>query len=120
MTLSHLMSNMLTVSVSSRIDLLSEPHCRSLTCPLVSWDAWAQGAVDKTDGSDLAWQSAAAPKAYMMPVSPWFYTNLPQYGKNWVWRGDDMWHNRWQQVLQVQPQFVEVSIPEFRCSSSST
>ena len=21
-----------------------------------------------------------------------------------------MWHNRWQQVLKVQPQFVEVSI----------
>ena len=47
----------------------------------------------------------------MMPVSPWFYTNLPQYKKNWVWRGDDMWHNRWQQVLKVQPQFVEVSQP---------
>lgn len=75
---------------------------------IFSWDAWSQGAVDKTDDSDKAWQSAAAPKAYMMPVSPWFYTNLPQYGKNWVWRGDDMWHNRWQQVLQVQPQFVEI------------
>ena len=95
-----------------------EPHCRRLTCPLVSWDAWAQGAVDKSDSSDLAWQSAAAPKAYMMPVSPWFYTNLPQYNKNWVWRGDDMWHNRWQQVLQVQPQFVEVSIAESHYTSS--
>lgn len=55
----------------------------------------------------------------MMPISPWFYTKLPKYGKNWTWRGDDMWHNRWQQVLQVQPQFVEVSIPDSHCSPSS-
>jgi hypothetical protein len=25
---------------------------------------------------------------YMMPVSPWFFTNLPGYKKNWIWRGD--------------------------------
>ena len=55
----------------------------------------------------------------MMPVSPWFYTKLPQYGKNWTWRGDDMWHSRWQQVLKVQPQFVEVSILESHCGPSS-
>ena len=23
-------------------------------------------------------------KPYMMPVSPWFYTNLPGYDKNWL------------------------------------
>ena len=55
----------------------------------------------------------------MMPVSPWFYTKLPQYNKNWTWRGDDMWHNRWQQVLKVQPQFVEVSILDLLRSPSS-
>ncbi|GIC85958.1 uncharacterized protein Aud_002317 [Aspergillus udagawae] len=32
--------------------------------------------------------------AYMTPVSPWFYTNLPGYGKNWLWRGDHLWHDR--------------------------
>lgn len=116
-TSSRLMSNMLTVSVSARTSLCRSRY-RRLTGPLVSWDAWAQGAVDKTDSSDLAWQSTATPKAYMMPVSPWFYTNLPQYKKNWVWRGDDMWHNRWQQVLKVQPQFVEVSTPESHTASS--
>ena len=56
------------------------------------------------------------PMLYMMPVLPvsisllihseldirwnfllmsiflqWFYTNLPAYDKNWVWRGDDLW-----------------------------
>ncbi|KAL8993991.1 MAG: hypothetical protein Q9188_007188 [Gyalolechia gomerana] len=71
-----------------------------------SWDAWPQGATDKTDESDKSWKAAVGSKAYMMPVSPWFYANLP--GKNWVWRGDDMWHDRWQQVLEVQPNFVEI------------
>lgn len=61
-----------------------------------------------TDNPDKAWYSAVQPKAYMMPVSPWFYTNLPEYNKNWVWRGDDMWHTRWQQVLEINPNFVEV------------
>lgn len=23
----------------------------------------------------------------MMPVSPWFYTNMPGFDKNWLWRG---------------------------------
>ena len=41
-----------------------------------------------------------------MPVSPWFYTNLPY--KNWLWRGDDLWHDRWQQVFDVKPQLVEI------------
>ncbi|KAL8812844.1 MAG: hypothetical protein Q9200_000734 [Gallowayella weberi] len=42
-----------------------------------SWDAWPQGAQDKTDDSDKAWKSSVGSKAYMMPVSPWFYANLP-------------------------------------------
>lgn len=60
-----------------------------------------------TTTSDKAWYAAVQPKAYMMPVSPWFYTNLPP-DKNWLWRGDDMWHTRWQQVLEIKPNFVEV------------
>ncbi|KAL8918958.1 MAG: hypothetical protein Q9208_007068 [Pyrenodesmia sp. 3 TL-2023] len=73
-----------------------------------SWDAWPKGAADKTDESDKLWKAALGSKAYMMPVSPWFYVNMPGYNKNWVWRGDDMWHERWQQVLEVQPDFVEI------------
>jgi hypothetical protein len=45
---------------------------------------------------------------YMMPVSPWFYTNMPGFTKNWMWNGYDLWHDRWQQVLNVQPEFVEI------------
>lgn len=42
---------------------------------------------------------------YMMPVSPWFYTNLPGFGgKNWVWRGDNLWYDRWSEILYNQPE----------------
>lgn len=44
----------------------------------------------------------------MMPVSPWFFTNLPGYNKNWLWRGDDLWYDRWQEVWYLQPEFIEI------------
>lgn len=37
-----------------------------------------------------------------------FYTNLPGYDKNWLWRGDDLWNDRWEQVLYLQPEWVEI------------
>ncbi|KAI9759632.1 MAG: hypothetical protein M4579_002200 [Chaenotheca gracillima] len=73
-----------------------------------TWNAWPQGASDMSDSPDLAWKSALGAKPYMMPVSPWFFTSLPQYNKNWIRRGDDLWYDRWQQVLEVQPQLVEI------------
>jgi hypothetical protein len=50
----------------------------------------------------------AARGRYMMPVSPWFYTNLPQYNKNWIWPSSDLWYTRWQQVLDVDPEYVQI------------
>lgn len=73
-----------------------------------SWDMWPRGANDVSADPDYAWKSAIPGKAYMMGVSPWFYTRLPDFGKAWVWRGDDMWHQRWQQVLQVRPDLVQI------------
>ena len=73
-----------------------------------SWDAWPHGPVAKDTTSDVAWQAALSGKPYMMGISPWFYTNLPQYGKNWGLRGDDLWSTRWQQAVELQPAFVEV------------
>lgn len=77
---------------------------------LLSWNAWPTSApaADMTTSSDTAFVSALGSKPYMMPVSPWFYTNLPGYGKNWLWRGDDLWYYRWQQVLTIDPEFVEI------------
>lgn len=75
-----------------------------------SWDAWPEGAESKTDTSDQEWMDALGGKPYMMPLSPWFYTNMPQLGKNWLWRGDDLWYDRWQQAIELQPALIEVRI----------
>jgi aminopeptidase I len=75
----------------------------------LSWDAWPNGPQDMDTSGDESWISMLGDKPYMMPVSPWFYTNLPQWGKNWLWRGGDLWHQRWQQVIDLQPALVEVS-----------
>jgi len=61
-----------------------------------------------TDDDDQAYVAALSGRPYMMPVSPWFYTNLPLWSKNWLWRGDDLWHDRWDQVLNIQPALVEI------------
>lgn len=75
-----------------------------------SWDAWPVGAEEKNVSDDEAWIDALSGKPYMMAVSPWFYTNLPQWNKNWLWRGDDLWHYRWLQVFDVQPALVQVCL----------
>lgn len=71
-----------------------------------SWDMWPSGANDMTSTEDSAWQAAVSPKAFMMGVSPWFFHSASG-GSDWVWRGDDLWADRWNQVLAVQPDFVE-------------
>ena len=73
---------------------------------LFSWEAWPVGATDMTTNPDNAYKAALGSKPYIMPVSPWFYRNVNSL--NWLWRGDDMWHQRWQQVLQIQPDIVEI------------
>lgn len=46
----------------------------------------------------------------MMAASPWFYTNLPEYNKNWMWPDHTMslWPDRWTQILWLQPDYVEI------------
>jgi hypothetical protein len=73
-----------------------------------SWDAWPEGAADKTAEADEAWMEMLGKKTFMMPVSPWFYTNMPHWDKNWLWRGDDLWSDRWQDVVRLQPPMVEI------------
>lgn len=92
-----------------------------------SWDMWPDGPNNMTTAADKEWQAALKPagKTFMMGISPWFYTDLPAYGKAWVWRGDSMWYDRWQQVsfllrglnravlifqqaMQLKPEFVEI------------
>lgn len=48
---------------------------------------------------DASYSLALRDKPYMMPVSPWFYTDLPGYDKDWMWNGDNLWYDRWQQAI---------------------
>lgn len=71
-----------------------------------SWDMWPVGASNISTDTDNAYKATGA--SYMMGVCPWFFTDLPGYGKSWVWRGDGLWSQRWEQVLDVLPEFVEI------------
>ncbi|CDM36417.1 CAZyme family GH71 and CBM24 [Penicillium roqueforti] len=75
---------------------------------LFSWAGWPWGPQDADTYVDASYLQYLESLPYMMPVSPWFFTNLPGYKKNWMWRGDHLWHDRWQQVLYIQPEFVEI------------
>jgi hypothetical protein len=78
---------------------------------LFSFDAWPDGATNISTDADKVFQEAlaAGKKKYMMPVAPWFFTNLPGFGgKNWLWRGDGLWDRRWRQVAEIQPDWVEI------------
>jgi hypothetical protein len=75
---------------------------------LFSWAAWPWGGEDMNTYVDASYIQYLNGKPYMMAVSPWFYTNLPGYNKNWLWRGDNLWFDRWQEVLYVQPEWVEI------------
>jgi hypothetical protein len=56
-------------------------------------------------GKNMSFPAPGTGLPYMMPVSPWFYTNLPGFGgKNWLWRGDDLWYDRWSQIIYNQPE----------------
>ena len=72
----------------------------------LSWDVWPEGPNDMDSSNDKAWQQILGTKAYMMGISPWFYTNMPD--KNFLWRGNNLWHERWQTAIELQPEFVEV------------
>lgn len=53
---------------------------------LFNWAAWPWGPQDMDTYIDASYTEYLNGKPYMMPVSPWFYTNLPGYDKNWLWR----------------------------------
>lgn len=55
-------------------------------------------------GKNLSAPDPGVGLPYMMPASPWFYTNLPGYDKNWLWRGDDLWYDRWVEIIYNEPE----------------
>ncbi|KAJ0305351.1 hypothetical protein Brms1b_010895 [Colletotrichum noveboracense] len=75
---------------------------------LFNWAAWPWGPRDIDTYNDASYIRRLVGRPYMMPVSPWFYTNMPGYNKNWLWRGDDLWHDRWIQVIYNLPEYVQI------------
>ena len=44
-------------------------------------------------------------------ASPWFSTHYgPEvsYSKNWIFPADLLWYNRWAEILDLAPQYVEI------------
>ncbi|KAK7414282.1 hypothetical protein QQX98_006879 [Neonectria punicea] len=74
-----------------------------------SWAAWPGAGKNKlTSEEDLLYQNVLADKPYMMGVSPHFYVNLPNWGKNWYSSSESLWFDRWQQVLDLMPEYIEI------------
>lgn len=60
---------------------------------------------------DVHYNTWLGTKSYIAPVSPWFSTHYGievSYSKNFVFPSDLLWQDRWNQVLEKQPQFVEI------------
>lgn len=60
---------------------------------------------------DVHYNTWLGTKSYIAPVSPWFSTHYGievSYSKNFIFPSDLLWQDRWNQVLEKQPQFVEI------------
>jgi GH18 family chitinase len=77
---------------------------------LFNWAAWPYGERNMTTYIDASYHMLLGSKPYMMPVSPWFFTNLPGYNKNWLWKSGDLWYERWKEILTLDfaPEFIEI------------
>ncbi|KAL4948395.1 glycosyl hydrolase family 71-domain-containing protein [Aspergillus filifer] len=86
----------------------------------LNWMAWDNDGNNKApkpganitvaDG-DQAYIDALGGKPYLAPASGWFFTHFGgevSYSKNWVFPGDLLWYNRWREILELAPRFVEI------------
>ncbi|KAB8235258.1 glycoside hydrolase family 71 protein [Aspergillus alliaceus] len=87
---------------------------------LFNWMAWPNNGNNKAprpgqtvtvqDG-DKAYLNVLKGKPYMAPVSPWFFTHFGAevpYSKNWVFPSDNLWYERWTELLTMKPRFIEI------------
>ncbi|PQE24873.1 Glycoside hydrolase family 71 protein [Rutstroemia sp. NJR-2017a BVV2] len=81
------------------------------------WAAWPWGNTDMNTYVDASYSqflnevyggNGSDFSHYMMAISPWFFTNLPGFHKNWLWRGDSLWYDRWAQANYLQPEFINI------------
>jgi hypothetical protein len=63
----------------------------------------------------------------MAPLAPWFYTHVwgSGWSKNWIFGSETLLPERWQQIVSLQPDFVEIitwndySESSYMCTISS-
>lgn len=76
---------------------------------LLKWNAWpyeTDSIVSDSEDEIYIAQAKAHNKAYMATVSPWFFTHFSS--KNYIYRSEDTWPTRWKQMLDLQPDFLQI------------
>jgi glucan endo-1,3-alpha-glucosidase len=75
---------------------------------MFSWGAWPMDNSEmNTSGDQLYMQDAANNgKVYMAGVAPWFFAHFDY--KNWIYKSESLWPTRWQQIVDLKPEFVEI------------
>ncbi|KZW03361.1 glycoside hydrolase [Exidia glandulosa HHB12029] len=83
---------------------------------LFNWQAWPSANNQPVNtpmntSADVFYKSQLNGKPYMMNVSPWFYTHYsPQsFNKNFLFKSDTLLIDRLNQVLQIQPDLLEIA-----------
>jgi glucan endo-1,3-alpha-glucosidase len=100
---------------------------------IFTWSTWPAGNsgpgahFDTTGDRNLLASARATNKTYMAPLAPWFYTHVwgSGWSKNWIFGSETLLPERWQQIVSLQPDFVEIvtwndySESSYMCSISS-
>ncbi|KAJ6648077.1 Glucan endo-1,3-alpha-glucosidase agn1 [Pseudolycoriella hygida] len=82
---------------------------------IFTWNAWPAPnsspgfPFDNSGDKNLLASAKSTGKTYMAPVAPWFYTNVwgPEWSKNWIFSSELLLPQRWMQIVEMQPDFVE-------------
>ncbi|KAJ6634661.1 Glucan endo-1,3-alpha-glucosidase agn1 [Pseudolycoriella hygida] len=81
-----------------------------------TWNAWPAGGAgplatfDTIGDRNLIASARATGKQYMAPLAPWFYTYVwgPGWHKHWIFSSEILLPQRWQQVVSLQPDFIQI------------
>lgn len=80
-----------------------------------NWIGWDSNGANRaptpesnitTSDFDAKYTEWLGGKTYMAPVSPWFFTNFAS--KAWNFPGDLLWFRRWNEILALAPQMIEI------------
>ncbi|KAH7128222.1 alpha-1,3-glucanase/mutanase [Dendryphion nanum] len=121
--------NVAAVRAAAGVDIYFAPNFSPEATPnpasidgALNWIAWDSDGRNKAPkpGQNLTVAQGDAKytkwlgnKGYIASVSPWFFTHYgPEvsYSKNWVFPGDLLWYNRWNEIIKLdqKPRFIEI------------